>query len=80
MSRHFYQISETFFKSFPSRIFVLIFKLVFRGRFDMYLCHSPKMSMSMMMIFINSLVSYLSITKGWKEGFIDQKLNSFAAI
>ena len=31
-------------------------------------CQSSKMSMSIMMIFINSLVSYLSITKGWKEG------------
>ena len=31
-------------------------------------------------IFINSRASYLSIRKGWEEGFIDQKLNSFAAI
>ena len=32
------------------------------------LCQPSEMSMSIMMIFINSLVSYLSITKGWKEG------------
>ena len=43
-----------------------------------YRYQSPEMSMPMLMIFISSPLSYLSITKGWKE--IDQKLNSFAAI
>ena len=36
---------------------------------------NPKMS-----LMINSLVSNVSITKGWREGYIDQKLRSFAAI
>lgn len=41
---------------------------------------SPLSKCQWRMIFINSRASYLSIRKGWEEGFIDQKLNSFAAI